>query len=121
MGAVPEFEVVSDERQSWVHGRVGGVEVTRASFKECEEPFRRELIQIDTPPEHQRQGYALALLRYLESVEPAGPLIDSPAEMNSEAGIATVAAARLTGVAIHDFGCYRNAVACDCVLSVQSS
>jgi hypothetical protein len=58
----------------------------------------------------------LALLRYLASVEPRGPLIDSPVEMNSAEGIATVEAARQNGVAIHRFGCCRNNLGCTCSL-----
>ncbi len=83
-----EFEIITREKISWIHGCIDGVEVTRASFKECDDPFRRELVQMDTPPEYQRKGYALALLRYLARAEPQGPLIDSPVEMNSEEGIA---------------------------------
>lgn len=121
MPTIPDFQIVSGEPNSWVHGQVDGVEVTRASFKECDEPYRRELIQLDTPPEHQRRGYTLALLRYLEQADPPGPLIDSPVDMNTDAGVATVKAARNRGVAIHEFGCYRNGVGCWCILNTQTS
>lgn len=121
MLVIPDFEIVSGEPISWVHGRLDGVEVTRASFKECDEPYRRELIQLDTPPEHQRRGYSVALLGHLEQAEPPGPLIDSPVDMNTDAGVATVRAARGRGVAIHEFGCYRGGVGCRCVLKVQMS
>lgn len=115
------FEIVTGDRVSWIHGSVDGVVVTRASFKECADPFRRELVQIDTPPEHQRNGYALALLRYLAAAEPQGPLIDSPAGMNSGEGAATIDAARREGIAVHEFGCYRNGSGCGCALGSQSS
>jgi hypothetical protein len=75
---VLEFEIMASDGVSWIHGAIDGVEVTRASFRECHGPFRRELVQIDTPPEHQRRGYAIALLRYLADVEPRGPLILDP-------------------------------------------
>lgn len=118
---VPVFELVTSEKGSWVHGWIDGVEVTRASFKECSDPFRRELVQVDTPPEYQRKGYALSLLQYLASVEPRGPLIDSPVGMNSDEGIATVEAARRSGIAIHEFGCYRDGLGCTCPLKAQMS
>lgn len=118
--AALEFELITGEKFSWIHGSVDGVEVTRASFKECDDPFRRELVQIDTPPEYQRKGYALALLRYLATAEPQGPLIDSPVEMNSDEGIATIVAARRKGIAVHEFGCYRNGLGCECALRSQS-
>ncbi|MEI2713923.1 MAG: hypothetical protein V9G04_11720 [Nocardioides sp.] len=121
MPVIPDFEIVCGEPNSWVHGKVDGVEVTRASFKECDEPYRRELIQLDTPPEHRRRGYALSLLQHLEQAEPPGPLIDSPVGMNTDAGVATVRAARGRGVAIHEFGCYRNGVGCRCILKAQMS
>ena len=118
---VPDFEIITSDQVCWVHGKMNGVEVTRASFKKCDDPFRRELVQMDTPPEHQRKGYALALLRYLATAEPRGPLIDSPVEMNSDEGIATIGAARRKGIAVHEFGCYRNGIGCDCALRSQSS
>jgi hypothetical protein len=118
--AVPDFEIVTGEKVSWVHGRIDGVEVTRASFKECVDPFRRELVQVDTPPEHQRNAYARALLRHLANAEPQGPLIDSPVGMNSDEGIATIEAARRAGIEIDEFGCFRDGLGCDCVLSDQS-
>lgn len=121
MHAVPEFEIVSGEQYSWIHGRIDGTEVTRASFKECADPYRRELIQVETPPEHQRRGHALALLRHLEHAEPQGPLVDSPIAMNTEDGIAIVEAARGKGVAIHQFGCYRDGVGCTCSVGNQSA
>lgn len=117
MGPTPSFEITSDPRQSWIIGTIDGIEVTRASFKECEDPYRRELIQIDTAPEHMRRGYALALLRHLEHAEPKGPLIDSPVDMNTDAGVAVVAAARRRGIAIHQFGCFRGGTGCACVIS----
>jgi GNAT superfamily N-acetyltransferase len=116
MASAPSFEIISDPRQSWIRGTLDRSEVTRASFKECDDPYRRELIQVDTAPEHQRQGYALALLRYLERAEPRGPLIDSPEGMNTEAGLATIAAARRHGIAIHEFGCFRGGKGCDCAI-----
>lgn len=121
MDATPDFEIVSDERTSWIRGKIEDIEVTRASFKECDDPYRRELIQLDTPPEHQRRGYAVALLRHLESAEPSGPLVDSPVNINTEAGIAAVEAARRQGIAIHEFGCYRNGLGCMCALGAQSA
>ncbi len=63
----------------------------------------------------------MALLRYLADVEPHGPLIDSPVHMNSDEGIATIDAARKKGVAVHEFGCYRDGLGCTCVLSAQTS
>lgn len=119
MAATPSFAITSDPRQSWIRGTIDGIEVTRASFKECEDPYRRELIQIDTAPEHQRHGYALALLRHLEQAEPRGPLIDSPVNMNTDPGIAVIAAARRHGIAIHEFGCFRAGAGCICAVSAQ--
>lgn len=119
MTLTPSFEITSEQRQSWIRGTIDGIEVTRASFKECHDPYRRELIQIDTAPEHQRHGYALALLRHLEQAEPRGPLIDSPVNMNTEAGNAVIAAARRHGVAIHTFGCFRAGVGCICAISAH--
>lgn len=116
----PDFEIITSDQVSWVHGTVNGVEVTRASFKECDEPFRRELVQIDTPPEHRRNGFALALLRFLANARPHGPLINSPTGMNTDEGIATIDAARLHGIAVHEFGCFRNGLGCECALGVQS-
>lgn len=119
--AALEFEITTGEKISWIHGSIDGVVVTRASFKEYDDPFRRELIQMDTPPEYQRKGYALTLLSYLATAEPRVPLIDSPVEMNSDEGIATIGAARRKGIAIHEFGCYRNGFGCECALRSQSS
>jgi len=118
---VPVFEIVTSESVSWIHGKIDGVEVTRASFKECHDPFRRELIQVDTPPEYQRKGYATALLRHLADTEPHGPLVDSPEKMNTNEGVATIEAARRNGIMIHEFGCHRNGRGCNCLLSTQSS
>lgn len=47
MAPTPSFEITSDARQSWIRGTIDGIDVTRASFKECADPYRRELIQID--------------------------------------------------------------------------
>lgn len=54
MALTPSFDITSEPRQLGIRGTIDGVEVTRASFKECDDPYRRELIQIDTAPEHQR-------------------------------------------------------------------
>jgi hypothetical protein len=36
----PQFEIVTGEKLSWIHGSIDSVEVTRASFKECDWIFR---------------------------------------------------------------------------------
>lgn len=121
MALTPSFDITSEPRQLGIRGTIDGVEVTRASFKECDDPLPPRV----DPDRHNSRasaghGYALALLRHLEQAEPRGPLIDSPVEMDTEAGIAAITAARRYGIAIHTFGCFRTGKGCTCAVSVQA-
>lgn len=111
------FVVMPSDRLCWIHAFIAGFEVARASYKECGDPDRRELVEVETTGP-RRRGYGSAVLRHLAEMHPQMPLVNSPDEVNSELGRRLVASVRRKGVRIHDFGCFRNGLGCVCPLAI---
>lgn len=112
------YELGGTGREQYLEVTVGGTQVCLVRFNANADDGRLELTQVDTTrPEHKRQGHATSALKHLAARFPDLAIINSPDYWNTDDGRALVASLRRQGVAIHDYGCYRDGYACRCELA----
>lgn len=112
------YELGGTGPDQYLNVMVDGNQVCVVRFNANADDGRLELTQVDTPPEYQRRGHATYAIRYLASEFPDLPLINSPDFWNSDEGRDLLASLRRKGVAIHDYGCYREGHVCRCDLGL---
>lgn len=113
------YTLSGTDRDKHLSVTVAGVQVSAVRFNVDgdEDTQRLELVQVDTPAEHQRKRHASHALWYLATTFPDLALINSPSYWNTTKGDGLVTHLRAQGIRIHDYGCYRSGHQCRCGLS----